>query len=697
MNALITLRCLSLLLLAITMTSAHPIRPAHPADPLDRFTSSKTLGCTVRNGTTTFRVFAPRATGVMLVLFDRAGDEAGKEYRMTHDPADGVWELKMDSVLYGLYYGYKIAGPSGPGELFDSSIVVGDPYAKAVCTKNNYHLPAKTLIFDDSYDWGDDHFVVPANHNRLVIYEAHLRDLTADPSSGIKQKGTYAGLTETGHTGGLSYLKKLGVNAIEFLPLQKFGTIELPYRDSTHRSDLGEVNTWNPYERNHWGYMTSFFFAPETYYASDGTMERERYNGTDARAVKEMKDMIRTLHREGFAVIMDVVYNHVSQYDYNSFKFIDRKYYFRADSNGTFLHTSGCGNDFYTERPMARRLIVESVKFWMKEYHIDGFRFDLGALIDPTTRKEIGRAARAINPNVLLVAEAWGGGKYELDAFSDIGWASWNDQIRNGVKGQNPYNGLGFIFGKFQGSNTKKSVESFVTGTLRKDGGPFLRKEHSISYLESHDDNTLGDFIRFGTGTVKAEDRITDRKANATLTPRELALNKLAALFLMATQGPVMMHEGQEYARSKVIAPTSSPDTNVGRIDHNSYEKDNETNWLNYDEQKLSTDLTEYYSGLISLRNRYPLLSDAPEGGVTFLPTADDFLIAYTIRSSRRSDRPLCVILNGNPSDTAHVKLPRGQWAVLADAKAVSPTGGRRVTAASVAVPPTSGMILVRR
>ncbi len=615
---------------------------------------------------------------------------------MTQDPADGVWELTIDSTLFGRYYGYRITGPSGPGELFNPSVVVGDPYGKAVCTKNNYHLPAKTLIFDDSYDWGDDHFVVPPNHNGLVIYEAHLRDLTAHPTSEVRRRGTYLGLTERGKRGGLSYLKSLGVNAIEFLPLQKFGTIELPYRDPAHRSDLGEINTWNPYERNHWGYMTSYFFAPETYYASDGSMERERYNGTDARAVKEMKDMIRVLHREGFAVILDVVYNHASQYDDNPFKLIDRKYYFRTDSGGTFLHTSGCGNDFYTERPMARRLIVESIRYWMKEYHIDGFRFDLGAMIDATTRKEVLRAARAINPNVFLVAEAWGGGKYDLAAFSDIGWASWNDQMRNGTNGQNPRDGLGFIFGKFQGPNTKKSFQSYVTGTLRKDGGPFVRKEHSVSYLESHDDNTLGDFIRLGTRDVAEGARITDRKANAALTPRQLALNKLAALCLLTTQGPVMLHEGQEYARSKVIAPTDAPDTNVGRIDHNSYEKDNETNWLNYDEQAINEELTNYYRGLIRLRKEHPLLNDAPDGGVTFLPTKDDFLLAYAIRGKGRKGHPLLVILNGNPADTARVKLPRGQWAVLADARSVSSGGGRRVRTASVTVGPTSGMILVR-
>src|SRR5262249_25124199 len=156
------------------------------------------------------------------------------------------------------------------------------------------------------------------------------------PSSGVRAPGTYLGMVEPGRRGGLSYLKALGVNAVEFLPLQDYGNIELPYRDHTVMAAGYPLNTWNPYARNHWGYMTSFFFAPETYYASDGTMEPGKYNGADGRAVREMKDMIKALHREGIAVIMDVVYNHVSNYDFNPFKYIDKKYYFRLNADGTF-------------------------------------------------------------------------------------------------------------------------------------------------------------------------------------------------------------------------------------------------------------------------------------------------------------------------------------------------------------------------
>jgi len=615
--------------------------------------------------------------------------------------SNGVWEYTAPAALYGKYYGYRVSGPAGKGEMFNPDIVIGDPYSLAVVTKNTYRHPAKTLILKTDYEWEGDAFVVPADHNKLVIYEAHVRDLTAHVSSGVAGRGTYKGLLEKGQTGGLTYLKDLGVNAIEFQPLQKFGNIELPFNDPNHRSDSGEVNIWNPYERNHWGYMTSYFFAPETYYASDGTMERDRYNGIDGRAVKEIKDVVKTLHKEGIAVIMDVVYNHVSQYDFNPFKYIDKFYCFHTDSAGNFVKTSGCGNDFCTSRRMVRRLIVESVLYWMKEYHIDGFRFDLATMIDRETCKRITSEARKINPSVILIAEAWGGGMYDPAGFSNIGWASWNDLIRNGVKGQNPSNGHGFIFGKFQGNNSKKSVMSFVTGTLRKDGGPYLRKEHSINYLESHDDNTMGDFIRLATGEVNAG-RITDTTANVKLTPKQLALNKLAAMFLFVSQGPIMIHEGQEFARSKVVAPTSAPDPNVGRIDHNSYEKDNETNWLNYHHQALNRELYDYYGGLIALRKLYPIFSNAPERAVEFIPTPDDFLIAFRLKgptdSSPKPKEDFLVVLNGNPAKTGQIPIPAGKWAIVANAKRVSPRGVHRMTGGKTfSVPATSGIILMKK
>ena len=660
--------------------------------------SQKELGCIVDSTQTTFRLFAPRATSVTLVLFDRHDQEQGEEFSMVRD-VDGVWEYSARAILYGKYYGYRVSGPAGRGEMFNPNIIIGDPYSKAVVTKNTYRLPAKTLIVKTEYDWEEDAFVTPANHNDLIIYEANVRDLTAHVSSGVSSRGTYAGLLEDGRTGGFSYLKDLGVNAVEFQPIQKFGTIEPPYNDPRHVTDSGEVNTWNPYERNHWGYMTSYFFAPETYYAGDGTMEPGKYNGIDGRAVKEFKDVVKALHRERIAVIMDVVYNHVSQYDFNPLKYIDKFYYFFTDSSGDFVKTSGCGNDFYTSRRMAQRLIVESVRYWMKEYHIDGFRFDLATMIDPETCTLITEEAKRINPNVVLIAEAWGGGKYDPAGFSDIGWASWNDRYRNGVKGQNPHDGLGFIFGKFQGSNSKKSVMSFLTGTLRADDGMYVKKEHSINYLESHDNNTMGDFIRLGSGEVKDTDRIVDTSKHAMLSEKQLALNKLAAMFLLVSQGPVMIHEGQEFGRSKIIAPTDDPDPDVGRIDRNSYEKDNETNWLDYHHKTLNRELYEYYRGLIALRKAYPIFSGAPTKGVEFIPTNDDFFIAFrlatTLAAGPNAGNDFFIVLNGNPEKVGKIVLPEGRWSVVADARKVSSEKPiRSVTGKSLRVPPTSGMIL---
>ncbi len=687
-----------LALLALTNCSPNQTMKRLPS--LDSLYSDKPLGCLVEKGKTTFRVFAPRATEVKLVIFDKAEDETGKEIVMKRD-ADGVWEHTEQGELFGKFYGYKANGADGRGEMWNPNIVVADPYSKAVATKNTYRHEAKTLILDTRYDWEGDTWVIPKNHNELIIYEAHVRDLTAHSSSEVEKKGTYLGLVETGKTGGLDYLKSLGINAIELLPIHKFGTIEIPYLDSSVLRYGYPINTWNPYARNHWGYMTSYFFAPETYYATDGTLDPTRMNGTDGRAVREFKDMVKALHKENIAVILDVVYNHVAQYDHNCFKYLDKFYYFRTDSAGNFLSLSGCGNDFKTERPMVRRLIVESIKYWMTEYHIDGFRFDLAAMIDFETAKAIYKEAKAINPNVILIAEAWGGGEYEPDLFSDIGWASWNDQIRNGVKGQNPENGLGFIFGKFQGRSNVRSLRTFVNGTLREDGGLFRQKEHSINYLESHDDHTLGDFIRLGLRECSPDEVILNVDKHAQLSPKQLALNKLAALFLFTAQGPVMIHEGQEFARSKVIAQTDVPDKHIGRIDHNSYEKDNETNYINYAHAKLNAELVDYYKGLIALRKANPIFSSAPKSAVKFIDAKDTLVVAfkldkqvYNASAEKQSEHDFLVVMNGHARKSVDFLLPDGEWQIIANDKKVSPLETMGTVRGHLSLPASSGFIL---
>ena len=661
-------------------------------DPaLDKLYSSKSLGCEWDDQFTWFRLFAPRATRVRLFLFDFFDQQPGTPFDMTRDH-DGVWELRLKGRYVGKYYAYSVDGPKGEEDIFDPQKLIADPYSKAVATTNDFLHKGKTLIFDDSqYDWQGDR-PLALKMTDLIIYECHVRDLTAHPSSGVNRElsGSYKGFLQPDIRGGLQHLKSLGINAVEFLPIQDFGNVELPYNVAVD----GVTNTWNPYARNHWGYMTSYFFAPESYYASHESLTDAGFCGADGRQVDEFKDVVKALHREGIAVIMDVVYNHVSQYDQNCFKFIDKKYYFHLHQDGTFCAASGCGNDFKTDRQMARRLIIDSIKYWMKEYHIDGFRFDLAAMIDWQTCDEILKEAKKINPNVLLIAEPWGGGGYAPAEFSAHGWAAWNDQIRNGVKGQNPFTNHGFIFGKWFDRNNLESMKNYILGTLKIHGGLFQRAEHSINYLESHDDHTFGDFVRIGLG---GSEKVDDVDANALLTREQLKLNKLGALFLFVSQGAVMIHEGQEWARSKVIAATDAPDDRVGHIDHNSYNKDNETNWLNFDHADQNSELMDYYKGLIRLRKSHPAFRESQESDFEFFDKGDNAMaFAFLLKKQSSGDsHDFFVVLNGHREAPAKFQLPDGKWAVVVDGDRA---GADEMYAAEniIEAPPSTGLVLMR-
>ena len=656
---------------------------------LNKYYSDKPLGAIIKNGNTIFRLFAPQAAEVKLVLFETYDASKGDEYIMKVD-ADGVWEYKISGELYGTYYGYHITGQHQKSDMVNPSIIIADPYSKAVVTQNNFHHPGKSLIISDEYDWeGDTWMTTPLKD--LIIYEMHVRDMTAHPSSGVNAKGTYHGLIEKGRTGGLSYLLDLGINAIELLPIQDFGNIEIPYEDNS----TSVYNTWNPYERNHWGYMTSYFFAPESYYAGNGNMQKNQYCGIHGQQVKEFKDLVQQFHKNGIAVIMDVVYNHVSQYDQNPFKYIDKKYYFRLDSNDNFLSKSGCGNDFKTERPMARRLIIESVKYWLTQYHIDGFRFDLANLIDEKTCDEILKEARKINPHVYIIAEPWGDG-YNPAWFSEHGWAAWNDKFRNAVKGQNPHDNPGFIFSKWERENSSQTISRYILGSVIIAGGQFQKSEHSINYLESHDDFTMGDFIRIGTGEMQENDRITNIIKHVKLSARQLKLNKLAALFLFTSQGAVMIHQGQEFARSKIIAQSSVPDTNWGRIDHNSYEKDNETNYINYFHKELNEDLYQYYKGLIALRKAHPAFRNSKQEDIHFLPCNNEFGLGFYIAKKTSGDtNDFLVLVNGHPVDKALFILPDGTWGLVANSRTAGTEVFQEGISGKIKVAPASGMILL--
>ncbi len=629
---------------------------------LDRFYSTKRLGSFVKNGETYFRLFAPSAERVELLTFVKPGSAQPDIYNMIKD-SNGVWETKLKGERYGLFYGFKVYSKNDIDNARDVPVSV-DPYAKAVATYTTYENPRLAIVYKDNYDWQGDSWI-QRDWSDLIIYEMHIRDMTMDSTSGSSKPGTYKGLIEKGIKGGLEYIKNLGVNTVEILPSMEYGYLELPYLDSLD----SRFNDWNPYERNHWGYMTSNFFAPASYYSTGWKkLKRNVWMGTDARQVKDFKDMVREFHRNGIGVMMDVVYNHLSEYEVGNLKQIDKYYYFRLNKKGEFISKSFCGNDLRTEAPMMRRLIIESVLYWMKEYHIDGFRFDLGKLLDWQTISEVINRARKLNPKVVFVCEPWGGG-YDPQGFSLRGWGAWNDHFRNGIKGENPFNGLGWIFNESYGANNIKSIENYAVGTLvNYKEGLFYEYWHSVNYLESHDGYTLGDFIRIATGRAKANQVIKNPDSLVKLSPRELKLNKMAALFLFTSRGITMIAEGQEFARTKVIPWNETvPDKQKGRIDHNSYNKDNSTNYINYYHAEVNKSLVDYYKGLILLRKTYPAFRKANNNNIKFIEHKKEKLaLAYLLNYGGNS---FFVAFNPSPKKSIEFELPPGEWEVLVNSQ----------------------------
>lgn len=716
---------------------------------LYKFYSDKPLGHNIEEGVNVFRVFAPRATRVILVIADDPIEMKNrKEYEMTRDE-NWVWEAKVPGNLWGKYYGYRADGPKHFTEAFDPDLIVFDPYSKAVAIENSYKQRGMTVIIDTSkYNWEGTSWV-GLKAEDAIIYESHIRDFTAHPSSGVPAgiRGTYKGFIYRGKEaiGGINWLKFLGVNAVEFLPIHEMGTYEPPFGEQVEHAGAEKgvtvVNTWNAHSRNHWGYMTSCFFSPECYYSS-GDLTPGKYNGLGGVQVNDFKDVVKALHKEKIAVLLDVVYNHVSQYDYNPLKRLGKKYYFFMNDFHGYDARSGCGNDFDTAKPMASRLVVDSVKYWVTEYKIDGFRFDLATIIDWKTHEKIIKETKKINPDIILIAEPWGGGRgeprdgggYTLIGFSRRGMGAWNDKIRNFIRGSASASskpGAGIIFGKGGNDEMKK----FVLGFLTNVGGEFCEKGHNINYAESHDNETLGDFIRIGNGDYKPHQVVTNRTEFVKLTPKQLAQNKIAALFLFTVQGGIMIHQGQEFARSKIVDPNSpwlkdfkqdekgnwykeialpggrtkkvswpGGKAKPGTVDHDSYEKDDETNWINYDEAlKLepNRELLEYYRGLIAIRKKFDPFRKADIKAIQFINSKEK--ISPTLGwilpgDATTGGKEIIVLVNANQMSSATFTLPSGEWLVLANDKTASPTPiDNTVISGEVVLNPISGMILIKK
>jgi pullulanase/glycogen debranching enzyme len=575
-----------------------------------------------------------------------------------------IWRLTIDRNLEGKWYQYKVNYQNGkmPNTPY-AGLPFADPYSTHVASKNTYRLEAKSYIYRSEFDWEDDTFIKIDDPRELIIYETHIKDLVCDKSSQAKGKSIYKKWLDLDQIGGIPHLKKLGVNAVEFLPLHKFPTFEPPYGAKTKE---GYLNTWNPYSRNYWGYMTSFFLAPETIYASDGHLKPGQVTGEHANAVNEFKKVVKLLHSNGIAVIMDVVFNHTSLFDINPLCSHMPDIFLRYDQNGKLMNRSGTGNEINTEHPIVRKMIIDSIIHWMKEYHIDGFRFDLAGLLDEKSWDAIKDAAKSINPDAVIIAEPWGG-RYVPYLFSNHDWASWNDRFRNGIKGSDPLHDKGFIFSDWQNGMDRMQLENLFQGTIRESaGGLFKTSAHSVNYLESHDGYTLGDFIRIGT-RYDGENRIVEnREVHNALSLEERRIAKLGAFCLMVSPGIVMIHAGQEFARSKVIPKDEKNDYDAGRMDYNSYNKDNETNWINFRDIEANRELLNYYIGLINIRKGSPALSKSEHNSIHFEYYSDPLHICYYINGEASGDiYDYYVAINVTYTNGMHIHLPQGTWEVL--------------------------------
>lgn len=613
------------------------------------------MGCTYTPEASTFRVFAPTAAGVDVVVSDALEGDAGLVACEMHPYGKGIWEATIQGNLHGKFYAYRLRGAG-----FNPQREVGDIYA--TCAQG---LHARTLILDmrriDPPDFSTHSYTNPASPVDAVVYELHVRDFTISPDSNVTHKGKYLGLTETGTqlTGGttaaptpsvrpivtgLDHLVELGITHVQLMPVQDFDNTELP--------DC-------PYD---WGYMPVYFNSPEGWYASEAF---------GPSRITELKQAIQTFHEHGIGVILDVVYNHTAKFA--PFERLVPHYYYRKTHTDHYFNGSGCGNEFMSESPMGRKFILDSLKMWVREYHIDGFRFDLMGLIDVETMRQIKAELTAVRPDILLWGEPWTGGHTPLKPIADkaqirgLGIACFNDVFRDAIKGDRDGGPPGFV----EVGDRIDGVKSGLAGAIHDWAA---QPAECLNYFECHDNLTTWDKLLQSSGEAGEADL------------EKIA--RFAALLLLTTQGIVFLHAGQEFGRSK-------------RGHHNSYNLPDSINQIYWKLKQRRHSLYEYYRGLIALRKAHPALRlrnrDEIEPRVWFGDVPGDRCIAYIIHSDGVPDEPskaIVCLFNGQGHDM-EFRLGEGTWSVHANASQAGLESLGTVQH-SIVVPHHSGVLLCR-
>lgn len=618
--------------------------------------SGNDLGANYQKDNTVFKVWSPLAQYMKVVIYNSYDTITGQIYDMSK-VNQGIWELKLTGDFKNKYYNYKIT-------IDDVERETADPYAKGATANSK-----KCMIVDftsiNPEGWDGHKIPKPLKATEAVIYEIHVRDFSVDENSGMQNKGKYLAFTESGTKGakkvstGLDHLKELGITHLHLLPVYDFASVD--------ETKEGQYN---------WGYDPYLYNVPE------GSYSTNPYDGTVR--IREFKEMVKALHENDIRVVMDVVFNHTFTTGDSPFDMLVPKYYYRTDKTGAYANGSGCGNETASEKAMMRKFIVDSVKFWATEYKIDGFRFDLMALHDIETMKEVERELKAINPSILIYGEPWTGGASALSPVLQLRKGSqkgmniavFNDDIRNAIKGDNDGIGLGFVNGR---SGLENQIKRGIVGGIQYSDiihGFTEQPGETINYVSSHDNLALFD-------------KLEKSNPNLSILERE-KMNRLAISIVLTSQGVPFIQGGTEILRTK-------------NGNQNSYNAGDEINKIDWNRKSTYSQTYNYIKNLIELRKSQKVLTlDKAEDikeSLSFIDSPKN-TVGYLLNSPFKSDYKHMVIIHNANRETTIVKLPiSGQWKVIANEFEVNRTGvtkGQTVFAEEVEVAPLSTYILYK-
>ncbi|MBJ8083643.1 type I pullulanase [Bacillus cereus group sp. N14] len=601
---------------------------------------------------TKFRVWAPTASEAKLVTYKKWNDKIGTEINMQQGEK-GTWKAELKGNQKGLFYTYKV-------KIGDKWTEAVDPYARAASVNGD-----KGAVVDleetNPKKWNANKKPKFKNPEDAIIYELHVRDLSIQPESGIKQKGKYLGVTEKGTRGpegvktGLDHMKDLGVTHVQLLPIFDYASVN-------------EENLNEP--QYNWGYDPKNFNVPEGSYSTNPYEPTVR--------ITELKQMIQTLHDNNLRVVMDVVYNHMYNAAESNFHKLVPGYYYRYNEDGTFANGTGVGNDTASERKMMRKFMVDSVTYWAKEYNLDGFRFDLMGIHDYETMNEIRNAVNQIDPSIILHGEGWDLNTplaaelkaNQKNAEKMKGIAHFNDNIRDGLKGsvfEEKENG--FVNGK---DDMEDRIKKGITAGIDYDinSSTYQDPEQVLTYVEAHDNHTLWDKLELTNPGDSEEVR--------------KQMHKLSSSILLTSQGIPFLHAGQEFMRTKYG-------------DHNSYKSPDSINQIDWLRRAAFNNEVDYMKGLIELRKKYSAFrmtsAEQIKKQVSFIDTPKN-VVAYSIKGNGNKNEYFMVTHNAN-RETVDITLPsKGPWKVLVDGKQAGSKTLYVVHDNKIKVPALSSLVL---